>query len=93
MVEHSPNNEDTQLLTFHPPLIVSSNQDLDNSQPANNGNPTLGTPNLVRQVELIFIQKNLSIVIKRVEQAMAMIISTPPEVKEFIVPKYYIRQV
>ena len=55
MVEHSPNNEDTQLLTFDPPLIVSSNQDPNNSQPDNNGDPTLGTPNSVRHVELIFI--------------------------------------
>ena len=75
MVEHSLNNEDTQLLTFHPPLIVSSNQDLDNSQVVNNGNPTLGTLNSTRHVELIFIQKNLFTLMNRVELAMAMITS------------------
>ena len=55
MVEHSLNNEDTQLLIFDPPLIVSLHQDLDNSHAVNNGDPTLGTPNSVRHVELIFI--------------------------------------
>ena len=29
----------------------------------------------------------------KVEQAMGMIISTPPEVKKYPVPKYYIHQV
>ena len=75
MVEHSPNSEDTQLLIFDPPLIVSSNQDPNNSQAANNDNPTLITPNSVRHIELIFIQKNLFTLMNRVELAMAMITS------------------